>query len=105
MIKYYLIFFGILTMGCKIESKSNKNCIVEYENYIESLRYLERYFNTPNNGTEFLLSDIEANISVLESESGIKSEVGGELLGKFRIKATDIVKWKNWLLEKCPEYK
>ena len=74
------------------------NCYPEFK---ESLSYLKDYTD-PNDNKSRLNIEIQRNVKVLESISGIlNKDRGMNLLNVMHISKDDIANWEKWVSKKC----
>lgn len=86
-----------MLLSCLSTEKHSNDCENEYS---DNLEYLKKYVNKKNEEV-FSVEKIEKSILFLESKSNIKSEYGGDYVGKFRVTESDMKKWTLWLEENC----
>ncbi len=98
MRKVYYIILVLTLFSCNANNKND--CYKQYEDYSNSLLYLKEYLKG-NDDRTFFLQKVAFNIEFLETQSEIKSDFQGNLVGRTMISDKDILNWENWLREKC----
>lgn len=96
MKKILSVTLYLIIISCSLNNQK-KEC---FKDYRESLSFMKEYFESKKD-TTYNIKDITKNINLLEDISGLKSEIGGDYIGKFRVTRNDIIKWEKWLDEKC----